>query len=174
MRLAEDGREWFAPRALDVNLRLTGRGNLGTERLHFAENQAWSESVEFRSAFLGEAAVVAQAVGVAPEKAVVRFGMPWSLLVAIVLGAGLGAGMRELRSTRRLRLHRGLVVNLFSGLLLSVASLIGVATVVALPSTALLTEAGCFVVAAVAAYVGSDLVERLWPSAQKTQPGSSA
>lgn len=167
VRLAEDGREWFAPKALDVNLRVSGRGNLGTERLHFAKDHARSESVDFRSAFLGESSVVAQATGVAPQIAVVRFGMPWSLFVAILLGSGLGAGIRELRSKRRRRFHRELVVNVLSGLLLSIASLIGVATVVALPSTALLTEAGCLVVAAVAAYLGSDLVERFWPSAPK-------
>ncbi len=167
VRLAEDGREWFAPKALDVTLRLTGRGSLEAEKLHFGKEQARSASVEFRSAFLGESTVVVQATGVAPEKAVVRFGVPWSLFVAIVLGVGLGAGIRELRAKRRRGFHRELVVNVLSGLLLSVASLIGVATVVALPSTALLTEAGCFVVAAVAAYLGSDLVERLWPSSQK-------
>src|SRR5690606_26288915 len=106
--------------------------------------------------------VAVQATGVAPQKAVVRFGMPWSLFVAIVLGSGLGAGIRELRSKRRPRFRRELMVNVLSGLLLSVASLMGVATVVALPSTALLTEAGCLVVAAVAAYLGNDLVDRLW------------
>jgi hypothetical protein len=167
VRLAEDGREWFAPRALDLNLRLTGRGSLQTDRLHFGIDQARSESIEFRSAFLGESTVAVQAAGVAPQKAVVRFSVPWSLLVAIAVGSGLGAGIRELRSKRRRVFHRELVVNVLSGLLLSVASLMGVATVVALPSTALLTEAGCFVVAAVAAYLGSDLVERLWPSSPK-------
>lgn len=167
VRLAEDGREWFAPKVLEVNLRLTGRGNLQNEKLHFGRGQARSESVEFRSAFLGESNVVVHATGVAPQKAVVRFGMPWSLFVAIVLGSGLGAGIRELRSKRRPRFHRELAVNVLSGLLLSVASLLGVATVVALPSTALLTEAGCLVVAAVAAYLGSDMIERLWPSSQK-------
>lgn len=167
VRLAEDGREWFAPKALDVNLRLSGRGNLGSDWLRFGEKQARSERVEFRSASLGESTLVVEATGVPPQKAVVRFGVPWGLLVAMALGACLGAGIRELRSKRRPGFHREVAVNVLSGLLISVASAIGVATVVALPTTAHLTEAGCLVVAAVAAYLGSDMVERLWPSSRK-------
>ena len=159
VRLAEDGREWFAPRPLEVPLAALGYGLLDHERLHFDKGRARSQPVELRSAFLGESTIIATPTGIDAPSVVVRFTMPWSLFIALLLGSALGAGIRFLKSSKASR--KDFAVNFLSGLLVAFASLLGVASLVTLPKTALFTEAGCLVVAAIAAYLGSEVLHKL-------------
>src|SRR5690606_2257240 len=100
LRMAEDGREWFAPKPLDVRLAALGNGILDAEWLRFDKGRARSHPVEVRSSFLGESTLVATPTGIVAPSVVVRFTMPWTLLIAIALGSALGAGIRLLKRAK--------------------------------------------------------------------------
>ena len=169
LRMAEDGREWFAPKPLEVPLAALGNGILDAEWLRFDKGRARSHPVEVRSSFLGESTLVATPTGVVAPSVVVRFTMPWTLLIAIALGSALGAGIRLLKRAKGSK--KEFAVNFLSGLLVAFASLLGVASVIHLPKTALFTEAGCLVVAAIAAYLGSEVLQKLGDRFRSTPEG---
>jgi hypothetical protein len=170
VRLAEDGRDWFSPERLDVQLSIRGNGDLEPELLTFEPNKARSEPVEFRSASLGEATIVAQGTGISPSEGKVSFAAPWALLIAVLVGATLGAGLRALKKTEARR--REFSINFLSGLLMSLATLLGVANLAGLPDTALLTEAGCFVIAGIAAYLGTPALNKMGSFRAHAQPST--
>lgn len=169
LRMAEDGREWFAPKPLEVPLAALGNGILDAEWLRFDKGRARSHPVEVRSSFLGESTLVATPTGIVAPSVVVRFTMPWTLLIAIALGSALGAGTRLLKRAKGSK--KEFAVNFLSGLLVAFASLLGVASVIHLPKTALFTEAGCLVVAAIAAYLGSEVLQKLGDRFRSTPEG---
>ncbi len=169
LRMAEDGREWFAPKPLEVPLAALGNGILDAEWLRFDKGRARSHPVEVRSSFLGESTLVATPTGIVAPSVVVRFTMPWTLLIAIALGSALGAGIRLLKRAKGSK--KEFAVNFLSGLLVAFASLLGVASVIHLPKTALFTEAGCLVVAAIAAYLGSEVLQKLGDRFRSTPEG---
>jgi len=150
-------------------LAALGNGILDAEWLRFDKGRARSHPVEVRSSFLGESTLVATPTGIVAPSVVVRFTMPWTLLIAIALGSALGAGIRLLKRAKGSK--KEFAVNFLSGLLVAFASLLGVASVIHLPKTALFTEAGCLVVAAIAAYLGSEVLQKLGDRFRSTPEG---
>jgi len=160
IRRAEDGLELMddAPAvAAPVSLSVTG-GQLLQVELPFQPHSSRCHT-ELRSAFLGEASILASVETVTAGPIKVQFVPPWSLFVAIALGAAIGAYLRVRQSKRRVTGNE-MLTGFATGLILALGSFVGVTTLVQVPATAVLTEIGCFVVAAFEAYAGRLALDR--------------
>jgi hypothetical protein len=98
----------------------------------------------------------------------VTFSTPWSYLVAIVLGAAVGSyvRVRPRTSSQRSEFYAGVGV----GLILGLGSFIGISSIGGVPTTAVVTELGCLVVAAIEAYVGRAALDRFGGGASPPVP----
>lgn len=167
VRLAEDGRELSSPSPLSIILTSSG-GRLGSPELLIPANSSHSQVVELRSSWLGDTQLRASVDGIDAKPLDVTFSTPWSYLIAIMLGAGLGSFVR-LRPKRKLQM-----TELFSaiavGLILGLGSFIGISSVGVLPTTAVVTEIGCLVVAAIEAYLGRAALDRFAGRAAPPMP----
>jgi len=159
VRRAEDRLDLLDPHALDVPLTVTG-GRLARPALSFAANGARSNTVELRSAWLGQVTIEASANRVNAEVKTITFTPPWSYLAAILLGAGVGSYVR-VRSRRKGLRSPDFAVGFGTGLILAAGSFVGVTSLVQISATAVVTEIGCFVIAALEAYAGRAALDRM-------------
>lgn len=130
------------------------RGRLDTDILSVSGNRAASTSI--RSVTTGLATVRAEAEGVVPGEASVRFVFPWLFLVAAVAGGITGAAIRRSRTDEAAR--RKLWLDLFAlgvlvGILVATAYSVGI-NLLALEPAARAGEALVFVMAALGAFFG--------------------
>jgi hypothetical protein len=173
VRRAEDGIELKAPEA-SVSLSTTA-GRLGDGVLSFSP-QSVRVSTSLRSAWIGQANVTARTNNLTAGPIPISFTTPWSYLVAILLGAAAGAFVRVLSGTRD-RKWADFAVGALTGVILAACSFVGVTSLVQIPATAVVTEVGCFVIAALEAYAGRSALDRVTgvrgnPSAPaQPQPG---
>jgi hypothetical protein len=158
VRRAEDGLELALPTPLRVALSASG-GRLGAPVLEIPAGKSRSEPVELRSSWLGPTSVGARADGVEAAPLKLEFTTPWSYFVAILIGAGLGSFIRTRPRTRAQRYD--FLAGAGAGVVLGLASFVGITATVELPTTAVVTELGCLVVAAIEAYVGRAALDRL-------------
>ncbi|HEY8942929.1 MAG TPA: hypothetical protein VIM73_01650, partial [Polyangiaceae bacterium] len=154
---AEDGLEFSTASPLAVTLTATG-GRLASPALVIPANATRSQPVELRSSWLGQAEIRASVDGIEAKPLGVHFSTPWSYLVAILLGAGVGSYVRV---RPRLRSHKSeFFAGVGVGLILGLGSFLGISSVGGLPTTAIVTELGCLVVAAIEAYLGRAALDR--------------
>jgi hypothetical protein len=161
VRRAEDGMEMRIPGDFSVPLSARG-GSLQDASLTFAPNSSRASTV-LRSAFIGNVMIHGKIDNVQAGPITVSFTTPWSSLLAIVLGAALGSFARVQGIGKDFRVAE-FAAGVFVGCIASAASFVGISVVAQLPTTAVVTEAGCFVVAAFGAYGGRALLDRLMPN----------
>jgi hypothetical protein len=167
VRRAEDGRELLGPAPLSVTLTATG-GRLDSPSLVIPANASRSPTVELRSSWLGGAHVSASVDGVDAPALDIQFSTPWSYLLAILLGAAIGSYVRVRPKSKA---HGpDFTAGVGVGLVLGSGSFIGISSIVGLPSTAVVTELGCLVVAALEAYAGRVALERFAGGAARSVP----
>jgi hypothetical protein len=159
VRRAEDGLELADARPLSVLLTATG-GRLGDTTLRFEPNSSRSAVTELRSAWLGQARVLAAVGAIQSAPVELTFTAPWGLVLAILLGAALGSYVRTRARHKRIN-KQELIVGIGVGVILGLGSFVGLSTVTTLPATASVTELGCFLIAALEAYVGLVALDRL-------------
>jgi peptidoglycan/LPS O-acetylase OafA/YrhL len=163
--------ELLAAHPTDVSLSAS-TGRLDKPTLLVPANSA-RESALLRSAWLGEATLVAKTDSFTTDPTRITFTTPWSYLVAIVLGALLGAYVSVRLNGKGVQSPEFLA-GAGIGLILAVGSFVGITTLVQLPAAAIVTEAGCFVIAAIEAYAGRATLDRLTkPSAPKSADATS-
>lgn len=159
VRRAEDGRELSSPSPVSIVLTASG-GRLGAPSLLIPAHSSHSQVVELRSSWLGETKLSASVDGVVAAPLEVTFSAPWSYLVAILLGASIGAFVR-VRPRREAAQLTELLSGVGVGLILGLGSFIGISSLGLLPTTAIVTELGCLVVAAFEAYLGRAGLDRM-------------
>lgn len=157
VRRAEDGRELSSASPLAIALSASG-GRLAAPSLLIPASASRSEPIELRSSWIGPTALRASVDGIEAAPLRLTFSTPWSYLIAILLGAALGSYVRV---RPRLKSHHAeLYAGIGVGLILGLGSFIGLSSIGGLPSTAVVTELGCFVVAAIEAYLGRAALDR--------------
>jgi hypothetical protein len=157
VRRAEDGRELASALPLSIMLTASG-GRLAAPSLLIPASGTHSAPIELRSSWIGEAALRASVDGVDASPLSVSFSTPWSYLVAILLGAAVGSYVRV--RPRLKASYSELYAGMGVGLILGLGSFIGISSFGGLPATAVVTELGCFVVAAIEAYLGRAALDR--------------
>jgi hypothetical protein len=167
VRRAEDGRELLSDTPLSVTLTASG-GRLDAPTLVIPANAARSATVELRSSWLGGTQVTASVDGVDARALDIHFSTPWSYLIAIFLGASVGSFVRVRPKTKHEWTEFAAGVGV--GLILGLGSFIGISSIVGLPTTAIVTELGCFVVAALEAYAGRMALDRFTGAAARSVP----
>ncbi len=167
VRRAEDGRELLGASPLAVTLTASG-GRLASPTLVIPANTARSPAIELRSSWLGRTQVTASVDGVDARALDIQFSTPWSYLIAILLGASVGAFVRVRPKTKSQWTEFAAGVGV--GLILGLGSFIGISSIVGLPTTAIVTELGCLVVAALEAYAGRAALDRFTGAGARSVP----
>lgn len=157
VRRAEDGLELLAAQPTTIALSASS-GRLDKPVLALPTNSARG-SLMLRSAWLGEATLVAKTDSYVTQPLKITFTTPWSYLLAIALGALLGAYV-SVRFNGKGVQSPEFLAGAGVGLILAVASFVGVTSLVQLPAAAVVTEAGSFVIAAIEAYAGRAALDR--------------
>ncbi len=163
VRRAEDGHELALRSPLQVALTATG-GRFASPLLVIPANASRSQPLELRSAWLGQTTISATADGVEAKPLELEFTTPWSYFLAILLGAGLGSFIRVRPKTKAQRYE--FLAGAGVGVVLGLGSFVGLTATVQLPATAVITELGCLLVAAIEAYVGRAALDRFAGKAQ--------
>lgn len=158
LRSAEDGLEFDDPRPLSVALTASG-GRLAHSSLSIKANEGRSDSVEFRSNWIHDVVLTPVTNGAKPIPVTVTFTTPWSYLVAILIGSLLGSVAHVVLNQLKFGLE--LLGAFLVGTILACAAFLGVGWTGLIPATAVLTELGCLVVAALTGYVGRPALDRV-------------
>jgi hypothetical protein len=165
VRRAEDGLELAHGSPLQVALTASG-GRFSSPLLLIPANASRSQPVELRSAWLGQATISAEVDGIEARPLELEFTTPWSYFVAILLGAALGSFIRVRPKTKAQRYE--FLAGVGVGVVLGLGSFVGITAAIQLPATAVVTELGCLLVAAIEAYVGRAALDRYAGRAAET------
>jgi uncharacterized membrane protein YeaQ/YmgE (transglycosylase-associated protein family) len=155
-RAAEDGLDLNDPRDLLVSLTATG-GRLAQPTLSIKAHQSRSETIEFRSAGLGDVELAANAGGLHAAPVKVTFTTPWYYLIAIIVGAIIGGTCATVLKQQKFGWR--FVGRCLAGVLAAVAGLVGFGWAGLVPTISQVTEAGCLVVGALGAYGGDSVLD---------------
>jgi hypothetical protein len=161
-RLARDRDELFGPEDLNVTVT-TKRGILG-KSLTISSNQS-AGLIEFRSVGIGRTIVSAR-VGSFTDSKEIECTFPLSLIVGTILGGGLGGFGRLFRNQHLFKhKYRIILEGALCGVLIFAAAAAGV-VVFTLPTGVIGSELGAFVIAAMAGYTGSVVLDRFKTAAK--------
>jgi len=169
-RVEEDGSPLRAERVARVQLLVSG-GTLDVSELVIARG-ASSASAELHPRGIGRLEVSAEAEALRSAPIAIELGWPLLPVLAMIAGGWLG-GVLSALAPRRRKLRRRALEGVLVGLLVTAVVLV-LPSFAALPRWVLGTELGLFVLAAIAGFAGTPLVDRaaraLFPAlAQETK-----
>lgn len=164
-----DGRSAAVQRSTPVNVTVEGGARLETAAISLAPGESTSHFT-VRSGGLGAVTIRANADG-RSGAAMVRQTFPFGPLAAALIGGALGGFARRfVKGARRTRNARRLTEGVVVGLIVFVAGILGVGYL-HLPPALVATEAGAFLTAALAGFVGVSVLELM---ARKNTHAASA
>ena len=169
-RLAHDGRPLLQPAGGWVTMTAT-QGSLSTSRMRIPERES-DVSASLLSTGSGTVMVSAR-LPPAAGQVKLDFVVPWLHFIALIVGALIGGALRMSYTERSLKeWKRSLLGALAVGVVAVCAVLAGLPISI-LPPLVVRTELGWFVLGALSAFVGVELVARLAELVFKTAPSRS-
>lgn len=167
-RFAEDGRDLLPDKDLDISLTANRGLFLPGMTIPAGLNEA---TTDIRSTGVGETFITASTGLLHSEPAILKFVLPWVLVLTTIIFAGVGGLVRVMRlpkeqikpsgPPRRRQVIQYATVGAFTGVVIVFAITTGLRIYPTFSPQILLTEAGAAVIAAVTGYAGPRLLDSL-------------